>query len=261
MEHGSGASTAQNWWSEVRAVFTKDLRSELRTRAAVATILLFAVVTLIVISLMVPTEGRGLTHELVPDYRELLRRDPNAELFRMTLNETVVRAYLLSALLWVVLFFSAMAGLPRTFVKEEEMRTAGALRLYARPSAVFAGKLAFNCVLSLVVVLVVLPLFLVLFRPRVVDWGLFLAHLPLGALGMAGSATILGAIVARAGGKSYLMLPLAFPVLLPVLAFAIDGTAAAVLGKEGNRIIALVSYLVAMTTVSALLFERVWSDS
>jgi heme exporter protein B len=232
--------TTPNWWNEAGAVFVKDVRSELRTRAAVANLLLFGLVTLIVMAFFVKTTGPGLTKAGM---------------------DTTVRAYLLSGLLWVILFFSAMAGLPRTFVKEEEMRTAAALRLAARPSAVFTGKLLFNVALVLLVAVLVLPLFLIFFTPQVRHWGLFLGHLAAGSIGMAASTTILGAMVARAGGKAYLMLPLAFPILLPILAFSINGTATALMGKPGNLLVVIVSYLIAMGTLSAMLFDRVWTES
>jgi hypothetical protein len=55
----------------------------------------------------------------------------------------------LPVLLWLILLFAAAAGLPRGFVHEEETHTATALRLAARPSAVFAGKLLYNLTLLL----------------------------------------------------------------------------------------------------------------
>lgn len=251
-----------HWWSEAWAVFIKDVRSELRTRAAVSTILLFALVVLMITAFLHTTEGFGLTQ--VPlsreEFLEALRTNPTAQPFRSAEGTTLLRASILSALLWIVLFFSAMAGLPRAFVKEEEMRTAPALRLAARPAAVFAGKLLFNAVLILAVVAVILLPFLILFRPIVASWPLFLASLPAGALAMAGAATIVGAMVARAGGKTYLMLPLSFPILLPVLAFAINTTTAALSGTGSNQLVVLVSYGVLMVTASAFLFEAVWSD-
>jgi heme exporter protein B len=255
------ANPRHNWWSEARAVFVKDVRSELRTRSALTTILLFAVVTLMIVAFTIKPEGLGLTYVLKPDWRELVHQHREALVYDQLPYGTELRAFLLSALLWIILFFSAMAGLPRTFVKEEEMRTAAALRLAARPSALYAGKLAFNGVLVLAVAVVVLPLFLILLTPRVADWPAFLGYLFSGSLAMAGAATLLGAIVARAGGKAYLMLPLAFPILLPALVLSIQGCARAMLGNGGNQIIVLVSYLVAMVTLSGMLFEKVWSDA
>jgi heme exporter protein B len=238
-EHEAAAASG-GWWSEALAVLVKDVRSELRTRAALATILPFAVVTLIIASSTVNTRDLGF--------------------FERGLDKPA-RSALLSALLWIVLFFSAMAGLPRTFVKEEEMRTAAALRLASRASAVFVGKLLFNSLLVLLVAVIIFPLFLVLFTPPVTHWGLLVAYLVVGSLAMAGSATILGAIVARAGGKTYLMLPLAFPVLLPILAFVINGTSTALMAKGSNQLLPLVSYLVAMVTLSLMLFDFVWNDA
>ena len=251
-----------DWRAEAWAVFQKDLRSELRTRAALVTILLFAVVTLIVIAFTARPEGEGLTQQgLDPNYRQLIAQGRDQELLRGVPEGTKTRQELLSALMWVILFFSAMAGLPRTFVKEEEMRTAAALRLAARPGAVFAGKLLFNALLVLSVLVVVLPLYLILYVPVILNWPLFLGFLVTGSLAMAGSATILGAIVARAGGKTYLMLPLAFPILLPILILGVKGTTAAIGGTGSNLLPALVSYMVAMVTVSALLFDKVWTDA
>jgi heme exporter protein B len=251
------------FYAEVWAVFIKDVRSEVRTRAALATILLFAVVTLIVLNICAgKVEGAGLTQlGLIENYVQAIRDDPKALILRTLPHGTLLRSQLLSALFWVVLFFSAMAGLPRTFVKEEENRTAAALRLSARPAAVYGGKLLFNACLTVGIAIVIVPLFLILFEPWVADWPSFSLHVLVGTLAMAGGATLLGAIVSRAGGRAYLMLPLAFPILLPVLICAINGTATALYGKGGNQLVALVSYTVAMGTVSALLFEKVWTDA
>ena len=54
-----------------------------------------------------------------------------------------------AVLLWIILLFSAAAGLPRAFVHEEETQTATALRLAATPSALFCGKLLYGLTLTL----------------------------------------------------------------------------------------------------------------
>ena len=131
------ATDASRWAGEVMAIFAKDARSEYRSRAAVNAILLFALTTLAVISFSVSTQG------LAPG----------------------IKARILSALLWIILFFASMSGLPRVFVKEEDTRTAMALRLSARPSVVFVGKLLFNVVLLLAVGLAVVPLYVILMSP------------------------------------------------------------------------------------------------
>jgi heme exporter protein B len=222
------------WAAEVSAVFLKDARTEYRTRAAVNAILLFALTTLMTVSLSLTTLG------LPPG----------------------VRARLLAALLWIVLFFSAMSGLPRVFVKEEDGRTVMALRLTARPQAIFVGKLLFNVALLLAVTVVVVPLYLILLEPEVRDGGGLIAVLLLGMAGLAGAATLLAALVAKTGNRGSLFVVLAFPVLLPLLVCAINGSVAA-FGAAGplelrSNLIGLLAYLVAMVTASVMLFDYVW---
>lgn len=249
-------SKKETWWQEVRAVFTKDVRSELRTKSAVAAILIFSLTTMVLVSFTVNTYGLGFTQGLRPDAVEAIARGEPI----VYSVETMKRAMLLSSLFWIILFFSAMAGLPRVFVKEEEMRTAAALRLAARPSAVYAGKLAFNLALMEIVALLLLPLFVVLLQPRLENWPLLIAEVVVGSAAIAGTATLLGAIASRANNRAYLMSILGFGPLLPILGLAIEGTAAVMQGTSGNKLMALVSYMVVMVIVSGLLFDSVWRD-
>jgi heme exporter protein B len=228
---GTGVS---RWALEVGAVFSKDARSEFRTRAALNAIVLFALTTLMVVSLSISGQG------LAPG----------------------IKARVLASLLWVVLFFSAMSGLPRVFVKEEDSRTAMALRLAAVPNVVLAGKLLFNVALLLGVSLVVVPLYVLLMQPQVRLWGPFLAVVLLGMGGLAGSATLLAALVAKTSNRGSLFAALAFPMLLPLLVCSINGSVAAFTGRHPAEVTdnlkVLAAYLVATVTASALLFEYVW---
>jgi heme exporter protein B len=228
------AISYSRWAAEVSAVFVKDARTEFRTRAAVNAILLFALTTLMVVSLSLTTKG------LPPG----------------------VQARLLAALLWIVLFFSALSGLPRVFVKEEDTRTVMALRLAARPGVVFIGKLLFNVALLLTVTIAVVPLYLILMEPAVTRWGQFLSVLLLGMGGLAGASTLLAALVAKTSNRGSLFVVLAFPVLLPLLVCAINGSAAAFGAGSSeelrSNLVGLAAYLAAMVTASVMLFEYVW---
>ena len=255
------AGNPPNWRREALAVFAKDWLSELRARHALAAIVLFALVSLLLMTLFVRTEGPGLTSELksTEEIRTIiLSGDQTQHIYRFT--QTLARAQILSALFWLVMFFSAMAGLPRVFAKEEESGTMAVLRLSARPSAVFAGKLLFNCALMLFVGALLAPFFVIALSVKIAQPGLFVATVALGALSLAGAATLLGAIVARAGGRGYLMLVIGFVPLFPALALGVLDLAAAIHGDGGNHALASVSYLVAMVTVSAFLFEAIWDD-
>ncbi|MGC8874978.1 MAG: heme exporter protein CcmB [Chloroflexia bacterium] len=214
------------------AIYEKDLRAEFRTRYALSAIGLFALTTLTVVSFAVGPLF------LEPD--------------------------LLSALLWVILFFAAMAGLSRTFVHEEETRTAAALRLAAPPVAVYLGKGLFNLVLLLLLEVLIVPLFVVMMGLSVGNPWLFLLILFLGDVGLAGVTTVVGAMVAQASARGALFTVLSFPLLLPLLMQCIEGARIALAGGSlaaaSSSVGVLLAYAVAMGTVSVMLFPAIWTE-
>jgi heme exporter protein B len=216
-----------------RAVFVKDLRSEWRTRVALSSLMLFAFAVLVLVGYALgPTR-------LAPEDRPMVN----------------------SVLLWIVLFFSAMTGLSRAFVKEEEGGTAAALRLSAPPASVLLGKLLVNLLLLLALDAFAVPLFLALMSFEIRQPGLFLAILLLGGLGLASASTFVAAIVSKASSKGTLFAVLATPLLIPPLVAAVSGTTAAATqddfaaGAEFLKL--LVSYAGVMTTAAFFLFDAV----
>ena len=218
------------------AVFVKDLRTEWRTRVALNALLLFAFAVLVLVGYAVgPT--------------------------RLTLED---RPVVNSVLLWIVLFFSAMTGLSRAFVNEEETGTAAALRLTAPPASVFLGKLLANLALLAVVMTVVVPLFLALMSFGIAAPGLFLAVLALGGVGIAAASTFIAAIVSKTAAKGALFAVLATPLLLPPLVAAVTGTRIAATEPDlaaGLDVVRLLfAYDGLMVTASFLLFDAVWRE-
>lgn len=226
------ASTWNRWMSRALAVLEKDLRSEIRTRYGLNAILIFAVTSLVAVSF-------ALAGAPTP---------PEVQ----------------AAVLWILLFFSAMAGLSRVFVHEEEKGTSGLLRLAATPGMVFCGKFMFNLVLLALVEVVLVPLFVILMNLRTVGWPLFLATIALGSVGLAGAGTLIGAIVARTASRSALFAALAFPILLPVLVSGVAATRASLsggaFGDSLSELLVLVSYAVVVFTGGLLLFDHVWAE-
>lgn len=217
------------------AMFRKDLRAELRTRYALNAVALFAASTVVALSL-----GVGF-----------LTESRNADLPAIQ-----------SALLWVAVLFAAFTGLARSFVQEEETRTALALRLAAPPIAVYLGKLLFNLALLLALDLLVALLFVVLLHVQIGNVGLFAALLLAGSLGLVAATTLIAAIIARASAKGALFAVLSFPLLVPLLVVAIQGTTLALVGAGWARGLAplqvLLAYTVAMFVASLFLFGSVW---
>lgn len=176
-----------------------------------------------------------------------------------------VPAEVKAALLWVVIFFAAVAGLSRVFVVEEETHTADALRLAVSPAGVFVGKLAFNTVLMWLLCAITVPLYLLLLEVSVGHWGLFALVVALGSTALACATTAVGAIVAKAALRGALFGVLAFPVALPPLLVAIHGTKAVWVSANAWRaamgdLQVLVGFILVIVPSSLLVFEHIWSE-
>ena len=214
-------------------LFRKDWQSELRTRYAVNALAMFILVTISVIMFSIGSEK--------------------------------ITEYLTGGLLWVVIFFSAMSGLSRAFVSEEERGTTMTLQLIASPSTVFSGKLIFNLFLVFLMNLVITILFGILFTSFIIrNILLFALAFLFGNIGIAVSSTIIAAIISKAGSKGTLYPVLSFPILLPLILtlleltkFAIDGNS---IYSSMTEILVLVCYDVIMVTISYLLFDFIWKD-
>ncbi|HKI01496.1 MAG TPA: heme exporter protein CcmB [Thermoanaerobaculia bacterium] len=223
---------ASTWAAEATSVFVKEWRCEFRTRYALNTLALFAFTTLVVVSVSLGPLGVSRAHGTA----------------------------VLPVLLWVILLFSVAAGLPRSFVQEEETGTAMALRLAATPSALFCGKLAYGLTLVLALEAMLTPVYVAMTNLKVVSPGLLAGVLAAGGYGLAAGSTLVAAIIAQARSKGTLFSVLAFPVLLPLLLLSVELTRLAVAGSPpGVALPQLLLYDASVTVAGLMLFPAVWN--
>lgn len=206
------------------AHFTKEWRCELRTRFGLNTIGLFAFTTLVVVSLSLGPLGTS----------EAARP-------------------ILPVLLWLILLFASSAGLPRSFVHEEETHTATALRLTVTPSSLFCGKALYNLTLLLLLEALVTPLFLAMLHMDVVSLPRLVVALAAGGYGLAIGSTLIAAMVAQGRHRGPLFAVLSFPVLLPVLRLAIIVTTGAMLGETPTSALLQIFWYDGLLTVAGLM--------
>ena len=218
------------------AVFVKDARAEMRGRHALTAVVLFAITSTIAVSFVLSDWGSSPA--------------------------------VASALLWLIIYFSAMTGLSRSFVREEEIGTASLLRLAARPNSVYLGKLMSNVALLLVHHERKLrrgePLFVVLMSVRVAEPELLCAALAIGSLALSAGATMTAAMVSRASAKGTLFAAISLPLLIPVLVASIQVTDTAFSGERIAQAAAhlrlLIYYCGAVIPASLMLFRHIWED-
>lgn len=215
------------------SLFKKDWQSELRTRYAVNALAMFILVTISVIMFSIAGEK--------------------------------ISEYLTGGLFWVVIFFSAMSGLSRAFVSEEERGTTLVLQLIASPSTIFSGKLIFNLILVFIMNIAITILFSMLFESFIIkSVSVFLLALIFGNIGIAIASTIIAAIISKASSKGTLYPVLSFPILLPLILTLLELTKFSMDGKTINQsfieLAVLICYDVIMGTASYLLFDFIWKD-
>ncbi len=223
-------------WAEIGAVVRKEALTEMRARNGIATSALFALVTVVAIALA-------------------------------TFNRTIDKD-MASGLLWVAILFAAVITLPRVMVTEEEQGTADLLRMLARPEAVYWGKCIFNGCQIMAASFILSFLFFGFTHVGLESPGLFALSVFGGSMGLAGSATMCGALVARAANRAMLAGAIAVPLLLPLVALGVSGMRVAIGPIEADfvydagvrAVIGLDCYGIATLAIGVLIFPFAWKS-
>lgn len=215
------------------ALFQKDFKSELRTRYALNALAMFIVTTISIILFALANES------------------PSTEIA--------------AGVFWIIIFFSAMSGMSRTFVSEEERGTVLTLHLIAAPVVVYFGKLLFNLILLFIITVFTIILYVILIPNFLIkSLDIFFITMFLGTLGLSSTSTIIAAIIAKSNTKGTLYPVLSFPILLPLFMVLIRATKLSLEGENLNKALpdfqVMVSYFLVVTTISYLLFEYIWKD-
>ena len=224
--------TSSGLFSRSLAVYFKDIRMELRTKNALNAIMMFGVTTLTVVSFSV--------------------------------GQSSLSPKMMSALFWIIMFFSAMSGLAQTFIREEETGTSLILNLTAEPNSIYIGKLFFNLTLLVTLTAIITPMFFIFTDAPTDNIVSFIVILGLGILGLVSATTLVAAIISKASVKGALFAVVAFPILIVLLMALVSATekifANDSLADVASEIQLLISYVVIMITSSVMLFKFVWRE-
>jgi heme exporter protein B len=240
-------TTESRWLAEALALFRKDLRAELRTKTAISAVGVFTFAALLLLTLATANlksiQFETPLHTMRPAW------DAAGKM----------------AMLWVLFCFAAFAGLSHSFVHEEEAGTVTALRLTMLSEAVYAGKLLLNLTLLLGVMIVITPIYMAITEMPFGQPGVFVAMMLSGCLGLAGAATIVAALTAKARGTGALYGALGLPILIVFLMMLMNAANTLyTVNAPSIRIVkdigGLLSFGVLLVTLSALLFHFVWED-
>jgi len=212
-----------SYLADVAALTRKDLRVELRAQDTLPAMLLFVLSTLVVFHFALP-EGTGED-----------------------------AAY---GLLWVAIVFTALLGLARAWVPEQEHGVFDGLVLApCDRSAIWVGKTVATLAFLLAAQAVALPAFALFFAPldAVALVGVLLADIGICAVGS------LLAAMAAAGRARELLLPLLLlPLSIPLI---VGGVGAAISTEPGRYLLLLALYDGIFALLSWASFEYVVTES
>ena len=212
-------------FEQIAAIIRKDFLIGLRQRASFAAMMMFALTT--VASLSLSTGG------------------------------IFVEEKFLAALLWVVIFFAAGAGISGTFDDEAQAGTLPTLKLYAEAQAILFGKMIYVFLSLTALTIFILPIFFILFDVAVENFLLLLLTILLGLIGIAAAGTLTAALTTSATVKGGLFPILLFPVMLPIFLPAISLTEVAFTGAafDTNSLGVMAIFDAILILASSILFD------
>jgi len=216
---------------ELKALIEKEIRLEWRQRYALNGMILYIVSTVFVCYMSFALKTKGI--------------EP------ITWN----------TLLWIILLFTAVNSITKSFTQERAGRQLYYYTL-ASPQGIIISKIIYNIVLLLALSLIGLFIYIVFLGNPVQNLLMYLTAVVLGAIGFSSTLTMVAGIASKAENTSTLMAVLSFPIILPILSMLIRLSKNAMDGLEWNtsydEILILLAIDAIVITISYLLFPFLW---
>ncbi len=226
-----------NFLDKVRTLIWKEIKSELRAKEMLSSMLVFSL-------LVVAVFGFALDAD----------------------NDLVAKIF--PGILWVTLTFAGILGLNRSFVAERQNDCIHGLMLCpVDRSAIYFAKTVMNLLLMVVVEAVTIPLFFALFNySPPANLGLFILTTLLGTYGFMAVGTFLSALAANTRSSEVLLPILMIPLVVPALICTVQVTKVLFMGELSSLspdtvgsmwlfLRLLAGYGVIFTAVPVMLFD------
>ena len=217
--------------TEISTLIIKDFQLELKQRYAINSILLYVVSTIFIA-------------------------------YMAFQGEIELRSW--NALFWIIMLFSAINALGKSFVQESPSRHIYYYSM-SSPQAVIASKTIYNSILMLIISSLTFGIYQLFLGSFILDYALFIGALVLGSFGFASILTLVAAIASRSHNNFALMSILSFPLILPLLLSLMKASNMALElsnnGIEGLKILAALFFLnIIVITLSYILFPYLWRE-
>ncbi len=219
---------------KVGAITAKDVRAEIRAKESLSVMIAFSLLAVLVF---------GLAFDL---------RVPEATM-------------VVPGVLWVVMLYSGVLGLNRSFGAEVDRGTLAALLLApVDRSAIYFGKFLGHLCFMLINAAVVLPFALVIFDVALLQPWILLGVL-LGTVGYTAVGMLFAALAASSRARESLLPIMLLPVMVPVFMAGVALTGAVLDGRAFEDfqrwLWVMVIYDILFLTVSYLVFDLIWEEA
>ena len=166
-------------------------------------------------------------------------------------------------LLWIVILFTAVNAIAKSFLQESPGRQ---LYMYTLVSAqsIILSKIIYNILVMLLLTGIALAFYSLSAGYPVKDNTSFYIALFTGAIGFASVFSMISAIASKANNSGTLMAVLAFPILIPVIKILIrislQSLSANSLAANAQDLLYLVALNILIITLAMILFPYLWRD-
>lgn len=179
------------------------------------------------------------------------------------LSVKVLGAATWNAVFWIVLLFSSVSAVAKSFVSESSGRQLYYFGLVSAQQLI-VSKLIYNAVLTSFLALLCLGAYSLFLGFPVETPLYFTIVVLLGAGGFSSTFTLLASIASKSGNGNLLMPVLSFPVIIPLILVAIKASKKAVDGIDMSFIIKDLLVLgglnLLVITLAYVLFPFLWKD-
>lgn len=209
----------------------KDLRIEIRSRESIFATLLFVLLSLFIFN------------------------------FSFGINPKIIQ-HVAPGIIWVIIAFSGTLAIGHLAQRDFEDRALDGLLMSGMGgSTIFLSRFVTSLVFMMWIEFITVGLFLLFFNFDLGPWVVnFVMILSLGTIGYAAVGTFFAALVSHARARNILYPVVFYPVIIPLLIAAVQGTAAVMRGEMPKEIMLLLGFDIIFVSASILLFDFVIED-
>ena len=167
-----------------------------------------------------------------------------------------------NALFWVIVLFSSVNAIARSFIQERDGRLLYFHSL-VNPLAVLYSKMLFNTLLSITITLLALLLFSLFLDKPTWDLWRYSALIVLFSIGLGVLFTSISAIASKTKAGGIIMPLLSFPLIIPMIVVAVAGGVMVVVGDHTNFLqnaSILLQIDVMIIVLASVMFKFLWQN-